>query len=208
MDSFSSRERMLLKKLSTPANIQNFLDSLPFNYEKRGETCYSPALVLRNKKAHCLEGALLAYAALALAGEKPLLMNLRTHPVDDDHAVVLYRRNGYYGAISKTNHAVLRFRDPVYKTPRELAASYFHEYFLNATGLKTLRAYSKPLSLARFGTAWFSDEKPLWPIAHALRDQIHIDLFPPENKRYLRHASPIERRAGHIVEWPRRNSRT
>ncbi len=208
MDEFSPRERQLLKKLSTPAKIQDFLDSIPFNYEKRGETCYSPALVLRHMKAHCLEGALLAYAALSLSGEKPLLMNLRTNPVDDDHAVVLYKRNGYWGAISKTNHAVLRFRDPVYKTPRELAASYFHEYFLNATGLKTLRAYSKPLSLASFGASWQTSQAHLWAIAHALRDQLHLELFPPENRKYLRHASPIERKAGHIVEWPRSNPRT
>lgn len=203
MDGLSKKEFAAIKRLSTPAKIQDFLDALPFNFEKRGETCYSPREVLARKHAHCLEGALFACAALALAGEKPLLMNLRTLPKDEDHALALYRRNGYWGAISKTNHAVLRFRDPVYTTPRELAMSYFHEYFLNASGLKTLRAYSKPLDLSRFGTDWVASEKPLWPIAHALRDSEHIPLFPSDSRKYLRHASAIERKAGHIVEWPR-----
>ncbi|HRH24229.1 MAG TPA: hypothetical protein PK109_01380 [Candidatus Paceibacterota bacterium] len=208
MTGFTASERALFKKLSTPAKIQDFLDSLPFNYEKKGETSYSPLMVIREKKAHCLEGALLAYAALHEAGEKPLLMNLRTLPMDDDHAVVLYRRNGYWGALSKTNHAVLRFRDPIYSSVRELAASYFHEYFMNASGLKTLRAYSKPMSLSRFGTTWIESEEPLWHIAHALRDAPHLPLVPEENRKYLRHASKIERDAGHIVEWQRHNGKT
>ncbi len=205
---FSKKEAALFKKLSTPAKIQDYLDSLPFNYEKRGETSYSPLEVMRHKKAHCFEGALLAYAALRQAGEKPLLMNLRALPADDDHALVLFRQNGYWGAISKTNHAVLRFRDPIYRNVRELAASYFHEYFMNATGLKSLRAYSKPMTLERFGTGWIASEEPLWHIAHALRDAPHISLLPEENRKYLRHASKVERKAGHVVEWPRINPKT
>jgi hypothetical protein len=94
----------------------------------------SPRRVLRENKAHCIEGAFLAAAALMLAGEKPLLLDLKTLPSDDEHVVALYKRNSRWGAISKTNHATVRFRDPIYINVRELAASYFHEYFLDSTG--------------------------------------------------------------------------
>ena len=196
-----------LRKLRTPIAIQDFLDFLPINHEKHGETCMSPSQVLKMKKAHCLEGAVLAAAALSLHGHKPLLMNLKSSPGDQDHAVALYRINGYWGAISKTNHAVLRFRDPVYRTIRELALSYFHEYFMNNTGRKTLLAYSKPFNLARFPN-WMTREDELWDIAHALRDAPHELLVPAKNKRHLRKASALERKAGKLIEWEKRNPRT
>ncbi len=196
------------KKLSTPKKIQDFLDTLPINYEKQGETCMSPSHVLKAKKAHCLEGALLAAAALWAYGERPLLMNLKSANGDDDHAVALYRINGYWGAISKTNHSSLRFRDPIYKTVRELALSYFHEYFVNKTGAKTLRAYSDPLRLTQFGKDWVTSEKNLWAIAHALRDAKHHALVPATNKRHIRAADKIERRAGTIIEWKKSDPRT
>lgn len=196
-----------LRKLRTPIAIQDFLDSLPINHEKHGETCMSPSQVLKMKKAHCLEGAVLAAAALSLHGHKPLLMNLKSSPGDQDHAVALYRINGYWGAISKTNHAVLRFRDPVYRTVRELALSYFHEYFMNDSGRKTLLAYSKPFNLGRFQN-WMSREDEIWEIAHALRDSPHELLVPAKNKRYLRKASALERKAGKLIEWEKRNLRT
>lgn len=188
-----------LQTLSTPAKIQDFLDTLPFNHETQGETCMSPVRVLEAKKAHCFEGALLAAAALWLQGEKPLLMHLLTGPGDDHHALALFKRNGYWGAISKTNHAVLRYRDPIYKTPRELALSYFHEYFLH-NGRKTLRAYSKPFSLARFGKSWITSEDDVWELALALRDSPHTPLIPPKNRSFIRNASPLERRVGRLVD--------
>lgn len=204
----SSRERSVFQRLSTPEKIQNFLDTLPINHEKRGDTCYSPRLTLKNKKAHCFEGALLGAALLWYHGEKPLLMNLRTIPNDDDHAVALFKRNGLWGALSKTNHAVLRFRDPIYTSPREIAASYFHEYFTNDTGLKTLRAYSKPFDLSRYGKEWITSGEPVWYLAEALRDSPHLALFPDKNKKYIRHATPFERKAGSLVEWPLGNRHT
>lgn len=208
MFALTTREQVLFKKFSTPAKIQDFLDTLPINHEKRGDTCFSPRLVLKHKKAHCFEGALLGAALLWYHGTKPLLMNLRTIPNDDDHAVVLFKQNGLWGALSKTNHAVLRFRDPIYKSPRELAASYFHEYITNDTGLKTLRAYSAPFDLSRFGKDWVTSEKPVWKLAETLRDSPHTKLFPDKSKNYIRHASVLERNAGRLVEWPLRDKRT
>lgn len=126
MYGLTPKEYQFLKRLNTPNKIQDYLDTLPINYEKSGETYHSPRFVLQHKKAHCLEGALLAAVALMIQGYKPLLLDLRTTSRDTDHVVASENFNGYWGAISKTNHAVLRYRDPIYKTPRELALSYFH----------------------------------------------------------------------------------
>ncbi|MBA3789286.1 hypothetical protein H0X32_02745 [Patescibacteria group bacterium] len=204
----SKQERDILRTLSTPIKIQDYLDSLPINFEKKGETCMSPRRVLREKKAHCMEGAMLAALALLLQNEKPLLLDLKTMRGDDDHVVALYKRDGRWGAISKTNHATLRFRDPIYKTVRELAASYFHEYFLDTTGVKTLRSHSGPFILSRFGTSWITAEDDLWHIAEALDDAPHFPLFPAANTRFIRLADPMERSAGKLTEWKKRDRGT
>lgn len=208
MFDLTKKELAILKKLSTPTKIQDFLDTLPINYEKKGETHMSPRVVLREKKAHCIEGALLAATALWVHGEEPLLMDLTAAPEDDDHVVALYKKNGYWGAISKTNHAVLRFRDPIYKTLRELALSYFHEWFLDENGLKMLRSYSKPLNLKRLGASWITAEEDLWYLDEHLDTLPHFSLVPKENKKYLRPADATERTAGNIREWNKKNKRT
>lgn len=208
MFGLTSDELSVLSKLTTPQAIQDFLDTLPINHEKDGETCYSPRLVLRHKKAHCLEGALLASLALKLHGEKPLIMNFKTMRGDEDHAVTLFKRSGYYGAISKTNHAVLRWRDPIYRTVRELALSYYHEYFLFESGKKTLLGYSTPMNVFRFGTKWPSSEHSLWHIADALADSPHSPFVPEGNKRFIRPATPFERLVVEPVEWKEEDPRT
>ena len=204
------KEYETLLRLSTPIKIQDFLDSLPMNWEKKGDTHMSPRRVLAARKAHCIEGALLAAAALWIQGERPLIMNLSSlfGKGDVDHVIALYKRGGFWGAISKTNHATIRFRDPVYRTPRELALSYFHEWFMNETGEKTLECYSKPLNLERFHTDWITAEKDLWNIAEALSVLPHYDLVPKGNRRYVRKADRMERRAGSFVEWSKSNPRT
>ena len=201
MDGFSSVEKKALQKLSTPNKIQDYLDSIPFNFEKKGDTLMSPRRVLREKRAHCIEGALLAAAALQYHGRKALLLDLKVASPDLDHVVALYKENGYWGAISKTNHAVLRFRDPVYKTVRELALSYFHEYFLPDTGRKTLQSYSRPFPLIRYGKEWMTAEEDLWSIGAALDDARHYAAVPAKNKPFLRKASAHERKAMQFAEW-------
>lgn len=201
-------EYRTLRGLSTPARIQDYLDTLAINFEKRGETCMSPRRVLREGKAHCMEGALLASAALLLAGRTPYLLDLKTGRGDDDHVVTLFQEDGLWGALSKTNHAVLRFRDPIYRNARELALSYFHEYFLNGNGRKTLRLYSKPFSLRPFGTDWITAEEDLWHIPRALDRSPHTPIASAPTLRLARKASPIEREAGMLTEWKERDSRT
>ncbi len=190
-----------LKKLNTPQKIQDYLDSIPFNYEKNGETCMSPFKVLKAKKAHCIEGAMLAATAIALYGQKPLVMSLKVKSGDYDHVVALFKYKGFWGAISKTNHSVLRYRDPIYKTIRELALSYFHEYFLTKTGEKTLIGYSNPINLNRFGKKWQTSPLDLWNIARTIYDIKHIPIIPKGNEKYIRNATKIEMTAANIREW-------
>lgn len=199
-----------LAGLSSPAATQDFLDWLPMNWEKGGATHRSPAEALKARKAHCIEGALMAAAALWIRGERPLLMDLWADEEKDgeDHILALYKRSGYWGAISKTNHASLRFRDPVYRTPRELALSYFHEWFVNETGEKTLEAYSRPLDLSRLGASWVASKEPLWWLDDQLNALPHYPLVPKGNRRYLRRADRMERKAGHLIEWSKSDPRT
>ncbi len=195
-------ELRALKKLKTPARIQDFIDTIPFNFEQSGETCMSPMVVLEKRRAHCLEGALLACATLSLLGDSPLLMHLKVSRGDDSHAVALFKRNGYFGAISQTNHAVLGYRDPVYKTIRELALSYFHEYFLYTNGKKTLIAYSQPFSLKKY-LHWETRTDNLWDIADALSCSPHIALVPEKNKNMIRNATLFERNSLEKTKWKR-----
>src|ERR1051326_7541946 len=180
MYKLQKREFQLLRRLSTPEKIQKFLDDLPYNKEKEGETCRSPRLAIQYNTAHCFEGALLAAAALRVQGRPPLILDLESVR-DDDHVIAIYRTNSCWGAIAKSNYAGLRFRSPVYRTLRELALSYFEHYY-NLDGEKTLRAYSRPVNLSRFDKiGWMTAEEDLWvmpeylltishtPIAHVTR---------------------------------------
>ncbi|MBI2048476.1 MAG: hypothetical protein HYT30_00915 [Parcubacteria group bacterium] len=203
MFNLASIEKRVFKRLSTPQKVQDFLTALPVNFEKKGETHYSPRRVLREKKAHCIEGAMLAAAAFWFHGGEPLLMDFTTRADDEDHVIAPFKQNGYWGAISKTNHAILRYRDPIYKTLRELALSYFHEYYMFENGEKTLVSYSRPLNLKRFGTNWITDEKDLWYMDDALDAMPHFSLVPKVNKKLLRRADSIELKVGSITEWKR-----
>lgn len=194
-------ERRLLTKLNSPEKIQDYLDGLPINFETRGETYMSPRQVMRLATAHCMEGALFAAAALEFHGQKPLLMDLSVELPDTDHVVALFKRGGYWGSISKTNHAVLRYREPVYKTLRELALSFFHEYFTHG-GRKSLREYSAPFSLVQFNKdGWQTSEDDLFDIVNALDASRHYKLINSAQVRKLRKASKIEIAAGKLIEW-------
>lgn len=200
---FKETEIKVLERLNTPQKIQDFLNKLPINFEEDGGTARSPRQVLKLRKAHCIEGALLAAVALWYHGQKPLLLDLVTTKNDDDHVVALFKQNGYWGAISKTNHAVLRYREPVYKTVRELAMSYFHEYFKD-TGQKTLRKFSRPFDLSKIKNKdWLTSGEDLWEINNALDDYFHYNILTPRQIKNLRPAEKIEVEAGKLVEWRR-----
>jgi len=195
-------ESKILRKLCSPQKIQDFLDAIPINLELDGYTYMSPRRVLRNQKAHCLEGALLAAAAYAFHGGRPMLLDFQAAYDDEDHVVALYQENGHWGAISKTNHPGLRYRDPIYRSMRDLAASYFHEYYM-WDGRKSLRFYSRPFDLSRYAPQrWVTAMEDLDWLAHALDASPHTSLVPKGNLRRLRRASAFEIRASSAVEWP------
>jgi hypothetical protein len=184
LDQFSPSERRALRGLSSPFKIQRLLDDIPYNLEPHGATCYSPRLVLRHRLAHCMEGALLGAAALRLIGHPPLLIDMEAVR-DTDHVVAVYRVDGRWGAVGKSNYAGLRSREPVYRSLRELALTYFENYF-NPAKEKTLRTYSRPVNLTRFdGLPWMTAERDVWEIPEHLCGIRHFSLFPIEAERLL-----------------------
>jgi hypothetical protein len=163
-----------LRALKTPARIQKFIDGLTYQY---ANTAWSPHRVLRERKGHCLEGALLAAAALRVNGHPPMLMDLEAVH-DDDHVVAIYREGSLWGGIAKSNFAGLRFRAPIYRTLRELALSYFEDYY-NLRGERTLRSYSRPVNLKRLdGLHWMTSEEDVWCVPEHLIAARHYPLFP------------------------------
>ncbi|RJQ16973.1 hypothetical protein C4573_02835 [Candidatus Woesearchaeota archaeon] len=201
MFGFNDEELKILKSLNTPRKIQDFLNGLKINFEEEGDTCMSPRMVLKTGKAHCMEGAMLAAVALRLQGHPPLVVDLVSTPNDDDHVLTVFKQHGHWGAITKTNHAVLRYREPIYKTIRELVMSYFHEYTLD-DGRKTLRSYSMPLNLAKFDSKnWMTSEENVWYIPEYLDNIPHKKILNRAQIITLRRADIIEREVGKIVEW-------
>ena len=195
-------ERKILAKLNTAQKIQDYLDTLPINFELKCETYMSPRRVIREWTAHCFEGALLAAAAFLYHGKETYLLDLQTIAEEEDHVVTLFRENGLWGAISKTNHSILRYRDPVYKSVRELAMSYFNEYLLD-TGRKSMRNFSKPFDLKRYKPeAWVTVENDLHWLVDALDSSHHFPIAPKNSLRKLKKASKVEVRAMNIEEWP------
>jgi len=201
--SVTGKEFALLARLSTPQKIQKFLNAIPANHEDGGETILSVREVLRQQRAHCIEGAFVAACALWVHGDPPLVMHMDCATSDYPHVLALFRRGGAWGAISKTNGAVLRFRDPVYRTLRELAMSYFHEYS-DRQGRKTLRSHSAAFDLRRIDPAlWvtcaFACDEANARLA-ALR---HYPLISVRQQRLLSPRDAFERAAAKVVEYPR-----
>src|SRR3989344_1570131 len=200
MLNFSSKEEALFRKLNTPAKAQDFLNTLRFNFEEKGETLKSPLFTLRARNAHCLEGALLGAYILSLHGFTPYVVHLKASREDYAHVIAPFKVGSLWGALSKTNHAVLRYREPVYRNLHELVVSYFHEYFLN-NGEKTLRQYSKLLNLNTFEKGWEREDGNLWGIDEELDKIKHYDIVPKNYIKKLRKADDVEIKAGKIVEF-------
>ena len=199
-DVWNNEEIRILRKLNTPRKIQDYLNELRINFEEKGDTCLSPRMVLRSGKAHCVEGAIFAAAVLKFHGERPWILDLEANNEDFDHVICVFEKNGYYGAISKTNHAVLRYREPVYKTLRELVMSFFHEYFINSNGKKTLRRYSDLVDLSIFDDRKWEFLEDVWFIPEYLSEIRHFDILERWHLKSLRKADDIEMQAGKIVK--------
>jgi hypothetical protein len=200
-------EFAILARLTTPQKIQTFLNAIPVNYEFGGETVLSVREVLQQRRAHCIEGAFVAAAALWVQGEPPLLVHLDCVLGDTPHVIAVFRRGRHWGAISKTNGYPLRFRDPVYRNLRELALSYFHEYY-DKRGNKTLRSYARPFDMRRVDPAlWITSERNCWEVHDRLADLKHTSLIPARQVRYLARRDSFERKVAKNVEYPRPKTR-
>jgi hypothetical protein len=170
--TFRREELRLLRPLSSPERIQAFLDEVPYS----ADPIYrAPRSVMRDRKAHCFDGALFAACALRRIGHTPRLVDLRAVR-DDDHVLAIFERHGHFGAIAKSNFVGLRFREPVFRNLRELALSYFEVYY-NTLAEKTLRAYSMPLDLRPFDRlGWMTEDAGLAAIAKKLDAIRHFPL--------------------------------
>jgi len=198
----SKREWSLLKRLSSPEKIQAFLNDIPINHEIGGETLLSVREVIRQRRAHCMEGALVAACALWLQGKPPLVMHLDCTASDYPHVVTLFQRGTSWGAISKVNGMSLRYRDPIYRTLRELAMSYFHEY-CDKQGRKTLRSFSLPLDLRTIDPSLWITSSEAWETHDLLASRRHYALISSSQERSLSRRSTFERREAKAVQYPK-----
>lgn len=186
-ENFTPAELRCFRRFKTPAGVQRFLDDLPYHL---ADTSWSPRRVLRERTAHCLEGAIFAAAALRVLGFPPLLWDLEADN-DTDHVIAVFNVDGCWGAVAKSNFTGCRYREPVYRSLRELAMSYFNIYF-NLRGERTLRRYSRPVDLGRFDDRnWMTSEGPIWFIAEHLCEIPHQPLLTPKQAGRL---TPIDKR--------------
>ena len=185
MFGLTRKELSILRRLHTPEKVQRYLDEeIAYNKEKDGETCRSPRRVLRDMTGHCFEGALLAAAALRVNGHPPLVVDLEAVQ-DDDHILAVFKLRGGWGAIGKSNYSGLRYREPVYRSIRELVMTYFEHYY-NLGKEKSLRRYSRPLDLKRFDfLGWMTTEEDLWTLNNYLLTIKHYSILTPSMERNL-----------------------
>ena len=201
MFNLTKEEENILRNIDTPVKIQTFLNKIPVNFDYRKDTCMSPRMVLKRWRCHCIEGAIFAALALKFHGRKPLIMHFKTTENDEDHVVAIFKENEKFGAISKTNHIVLRYREPIYNSLRELAMSFFHEY-TDKNGDKSLRSYSELLDLSIFDKkGWMTAEKDVEYIPDYLVEVSHKSIMSRSQIALLRKADPIEVKAGSLLEW-------
>src|ERR1051325_12084583 len=171
--SFTPAELRKLRSLRDPHGIQRFLDRQPYHL---ADTAWSPRQVLRENTSHCYEGALFAAAALRANGYPPLIIDLEAEH-DTDHVIAVFKQNGHWGSIANSNYTGCRYREPVYRSLRELAISYFDDYF-NLRAERTLRTYSRPVDLSRFDhRGWMTDPNDVWYIAEYLCEISHTELL-------------------------------
>jgi len=195
-------ERRLFERLDTPQKIQTFIEKTKPNYELKGETCMSPRRMMKARVCHCAEAAMFAAAVLIYHGHDAWLMDIQALPSDQDHIVTLFKQRGLWGAISKTNHAVLRWRDPIYRTAREVAMSYAHEYCLNG-GKKSMTAFSKPYSLTRVAPKrWVIAPEELDWLMVKVDESPHSPLAPKAALRRRRRMTRVELKSQDVVDWP------
>ena len=183
-NSFTPRELRKLRSLKNPHGIQKFLDDMQYHL---ADTAWSPRRVLAEQNSHCLEGAIFAAAALRANGYPPLLLDFEAEH-DTDHVIAIFRENGDWGAVAKSNYTGCRWREPIHRSLRELALSYFNTY-INMRRERTLRRFSAPVNLKRFDRQnWMITDEPVWFIVYHLFEIKHYPLITPAMAKRLHRA--------------------
>jgi hypothetical protein len=181
-------ERAFMRGLDSPAKIQAFLDELPYSSD---EFYRCPVRVVRDRVGHCFDGALFAAAALRRLGHPARILDMLPNGRDDDHILALFTVEGCWGALAKSNFVGLRFREPIYRSLRELVMSYFEQYY-NVAGEKTLAGYTRPLSLKQYDRQhWMTRDEPLELIAQRLDEIPKFMIIMPAMAARL---SPVDKR--------------
>jgi hypothetical protein len=189
---WTTDERIFLRSLNTPEKIQNYLDSLIYNPQ---DASLSPRYVMLTQDGHCLEGALLAAAALEFHGQPPLVLDLQAEDFDDSHVIAVYKTKTGWGSLGKSNTTLLAGRSPIYRSIRELVMSYFDFYF-DVNGRPSLRAYSNPINLNRYNHLnWRTSDEDLMDLGISFNDLAHYELVSPRELSKLPLASPRLRHA-------------
>jgi hypothetical protein len=187
--------RRKFRALNSPIEIQRYLDSIPYVGEER-DRC--PLDVMRDGQCHCLDGGLFAALALRRTGDPGLLIDLvpakdgKGQKLDDDHVLAVFRRYGLWGAVAKSNFPWLRYREPVYRTVRELVMSFFEVYY-SLDSIKALRAYTRPFDISRFdhlNYAW--DESGATVLYKSFYRRKEIPLISKRTEALL---EPVDQRA-------------
>lgn len=200
LDQLAGEQKRLFTSLDTPIKIQEFLNSVQYPGEDRNRC---PVNVMKDRKAHCLDGAMFAVAALRRIGHPPLILDLYPEPgMDDDHVLAIYKVGGFWGALAKSNFVGLRFREPVYRSLRELVMSYF-DVFFNLNGLRTLRSYSRPVNLKRFDhTAWEVHDSGIDQVEEYLKHLPSTPILSPAQAAQLHAVDKASFDAGMSIANP------
>jgi len=184
-----SSERKFLDGLDSPIKIQSFLNTLPYSAD---EFYRCPLRVLRDRKAHCFDGGLFAAMALRRIGHSPLILELIPNARDDDHILALFKKFDHWGAVAQSNFTGLRYREPVYRSLRELVMSYFEDFF-NAAGEKTLVGYRTPINLKAFDRLdWMTSDAGLETLSTDMDRYRIVPLITPEMAAGL---APLDERS-------------
>lgn len=185
---WNAKESALLSRLDSPLKIQQYLDAMPYS----ADAFYRcPRRVIADRRAHCVDGALFAAAALRAHGHKPLICWINAEN-DDGHLLALFRVGQLWGSVAKSNFVGIRYREPVYRSLRELVMSYFNDYF-NADGFRSMRSYTRPLNLSRFDTLnWMTTQEGVPPIIDDALDRLPTSSIAPTE--VIRKLTPVDQR--------------
>ena len=197
--------RKTFRGLQSPIDIQHYLDGLRYVGEER-DRC--PLDVMKDKQCHCLDGGLFAALALRRIGDPGLLIDLvplidpKGRKMDDDHVLAVFRRNGRWGAMAKSNFPWLRYRDPVYRSLRELVMGYFEVYF-SVNRVKVLRGYTRPLDIGKYDDLHYAwDEEGAVRLYKKFYARKAVPLISPDSEKLLVAADQREYASAFMgIDW-------